>query len=303
MRIGQKIRRTFVYRLTRFFFFVFNFIPRNLAIFLGGWIGLTYWKIITKDQHLMFRHLGLCYGDTLSVHENAKIGQRFFINSGRNIADLFRLEKHYDREIAPIIEVEGLEHFDYAYKKGKGVWGVTGHLGNFELLAVYLSKLGYRIGAISRPLADNKLNELLVKYREKLGIVNFNASSSPIGVVKWLKSGGAVGVLIDTDSARVKGEFIPVFHRLAKVPVGQTVIAVKLGVALVPMACLRTAEHHYRVIIRPEIPINISNATSSDVYNITKSTSLELEKLIRQFPDQWIWMHNRWRSSPSEKRA
>lgn len=303
MRIAQKIRRTLVHRITKFFFHVFNLIPRNLAIFLGGWIGITCWKIITKDQRLIFRHLEMCYGDALSAQEMVNIGQRFFINSGRNIADLLRLEKHYAREIAPIVEVEGLEHFDRAYKRGKGVFGITGHLGNFELLAVYLAKLGYRIGAISRPLADNKLNELLVKHREKMGITNFYASNSPMGVVKWLKSGGAVGVLIDTDSNRTKGEFIPTFHRLAKVPVGQTVIAIRLGAALVPMACLRTAQHHYKVIIKPEIPINISNYTSKDVYNITNTASLELEKLIRKYPDQWIWMHNRWRSSPVEKRA
>ena len=303
MRLGQKIRRTFIYRITRFFYRVFNIIPRKLAIFLGGWIGLVAWKIITKDQRLIYRNLGLCYDGALSAQEKVNIGQRFFINSGRNIADLLRFEKHYDSDISGLVTTEGLEHFDRAYKREKGVFGITAHLGNFELLAVHLAKLGYRIGVISRPLADNKLNELLVKNREKLGITNFFASNFPIGVINWLKSGGAVGVLIDTDSSRFKGEFIPIFDRLAKVPVGQTVIAMKLGAALVPMACLRTAKHHYRVIIRPEIPINITSDIRKDIYRITQSSSLELERLIKQYPDQWIWMHNRWRSLPEEYRA
>jgi KDO2-lipid IV(A) lauroyltransferase len=303
MRLAQTIRRTLVYWTARSFYQVFNFIPRKLAVFLGGWIGLAGWKIITKDQRLIFRHLRLCYDGSMSAPEKVKIGQRFFINSGRNIADMLRFEKHFDSEISGLITVEGLEHFDRAYKRGKGVFGITGHLGNWELLAVYLAKLGYKIGVISRPLADNNLNKLLVTNRAKLGITNFYASDSPIGVVKWLKSGGAVGVLIDTDSSRVKGEFIPVFDRLAKVPVGQTVIAVELGAALIPMACIRTPDNHYRVIIRPEIPINITSDIRKDIYRATQSSSHELEKLIRQYPDQWIWMHNRWRSSPEENRA
>lgn len=270
---------------------------------MGGWLGLAGWKIISKDQRLIFRHLGLCYNGTMSAPEKVNMGQRFFINSGRNIADMLRFQKYYDREISDLIEVEGLEHFDSAYKRGKGVFGISGHLGNWELLAVYLAKQGYKVGVISRPLADNNLNELLVENRKKLGITNFYASDSPMGVVKWLKSGGAVGVLIDTDSARVKGEFIPIFGRLAKVPVGQTVIAIELGAALVPMACLRTLNNNYKVIIRPEIPINNTTDIRKDIYRITQSSSHELEKLIKQYPDQWIWMHNRWRSSPEENRT
>ncbi|HEX2897509.1 MAG TPA: lysophospholipid acyltransferase family protein [candidate division Zixibacteria bacterium] len=301
MKLTQKTRRFLVYAITRFSSVFFNLIPRKLANFLGSWAGLAAWKLITKDQRLIFRHLSLCYNGSLTVREKVNIGQRFFINSGRNISDMVRFEKNYEREIHSLVEVEGLEHFDNAYKRGKGVFGITGHLGNFELLAVYLAKCGYRIGVVSRPLADNKLNEMLITYRQRLGIVNFYASESPIGVVKWLKSGGAVGVLIDTDSSRVKGDFFPFYHRMSKLPVGQTVIALRLGAALVPMACVRNGNHHYKVIIKPEIPINNTGNLEKDIYRVTESCSLEIENLIRKYPDQWIWMHNRWKSAPENR--
>ncbi len=303
MRPAQKIRRTLVYGLAVFFYRFLNLIPRKLAVFLGGWVGLAGWKIIRKDQRLIFRHLGLCYNGTMSPQEKVNIGQKFFINSGKNLADFVRLEANYDKEILQAISVEGLEHFDSGYKRGRGVFGITAHLGNFELLAVFLARKGYKIGVISRPLADSNLNQFLVKNREKLGITNFNASDSPVGVVKWLKSGGAVGVLIDTDSTRVKGMYLPVFNRLSKVPVGQSIIALKLGTALIPMACVRDSKNRYKVIIKPEIPINITSDTQKDICTITKSCCFELEKLIKQYPDQWIWMHNRWKSRPEENRA
>lgn len=301
MKLTQKIRRYLVYVVTRFSLVLFNLIPRKLANFLGGWVGLAAWKLITKDQRLIFRHLSLCYNGSMSVREKVNIGQRFFINSGRNISDLIRFESHYDREIHGLIDVEGMAHFENAYKKGKGVFGITGHLGNFELLAVFLAKRGYRIGVVSRPLADKKLNEMLITNRKKMGIVNFYASESPIGVVKWLKSGGAVGVLIDTDSSRVKGDFFPFYNRLSKLPVGQSVMALRLGSPLVPIACVRNGNNRYKVIIRPEIPINNSGDLKNDINRITRSCSLELETMIRTYPDQWIWMHNRWKSSPENR--
>lgn len=301
MRLTQKIKRFAVFAIARFSSKLFNLIPRKLANFLGGWVGLAAWKLITKDQRLIFRHLSLCYNGTLTDWEKINIGQRLFINSGRNISDLLRFERHYGREIEPAIEVEGLEHFDRAYQRGNGVIGITGHLGNFELLAVYLAKCGYRIGVVSRPLADNKLNEMLITNRQKMGIVNFYASERPTGVFRWLKSGGAVGVLIDTDSSRVNGDFFPFYNRMSKLPVGQTVIALKLGAALVPMACVRVGNRHYKVIIRPEIPINNSVDVKSEIYRVTKSCNLELENMIKDYPDQWIWMHNRWKSSPENR--
>lgn len=300
MKLPQKIRRTLVFGLAKFLYSFFNIVPRKLALFVGSWAGLAAWKIITKDQRLMFRHLTLCYDGSMSPSQKVSLGQKVFINSGRNLADLVRVSRHYDDELKSVIQIKGIEHFDRAYQNGKGVFGVTGHLGNFELLAVFLSKLGYRIGVISRPLADNNLNNLIVENRTRAGVANFYASDNPVGIVKWLKSGGAIGVLIDTDSSRVKGEFIPVFDRLAKAPVGQSIMAIEMGIPLIPMACIRNGRGGYSVIIRPEIPINRTKDQKRDVYNTTLACSLEIEELIKEFPEQWIWMHNRWKSAPEK---
>jgi len=303
MRLTQKIRRTVVYAAARFFNRAFNIIPRPMAVFIGSWIGLLAWKIISKDRQSIYRHLTICYDGNLSPQAKVNLGRSFFINSGKNIADMVRFESEFKIGIPDFIDCEGLEYFDQAYKRGKGVFGVTAHLGNFELLAVFFSKMGYKIGVISRPLADNKLNDFLVKNREKMGITNFYASENPIGVVRWLKSGGAVGVLLDTDSKRAKGEFIPVFQRMAKVPVGQSIIAQRLGAAMIPMACIRTSKNRYKVIIKPEIPIIDSRDPRKDIYRITELTTRNLEDLIREYPEQWIWMHNRWKTPPEQKSA
>ncbi|MCK4574282.1 MAG: lysophospholipid acyltransferase family protein, partial [candidate division Zixibacteria bacterium] len=116
--------------------------------------------------------------------------------------------------------------------------------------------------------------------------------------LKWLKAGGVIGVLIDTDSIRVRSIFVPAFGRLALTPVGQTLIGLRAGAAFVPMACLRTAENKYRIVIKPPVETDPNLSSEQAVYDVTCRCTNALEEIIRSAPDQWIWLHNRWRSRP-----
>ena len=108
-----------------------------------------------------------------------------------------------------------------------------------------------------------------------------------------------LGVLIDFDSISVRSEFVPVFGRPALTPGGQTILGLKTGAAFVPMACVRTEDNRYHIIVRPEIKINPSDDFDRDVIAVTTACSRELEKIIVQYPDQWIWLKNRWLTPPS----
>lgn len=188
--------------------------------------------------------------------------------------------------------------FDAAYKRGKGLIGITGHIGNFELLAVYLANLGYRIAVIGREIYDVRLDNILVGNRESLGITNFATTETPRKVLSWLKAGGVLGVLIDTDSIRVRGEFVPFFGRLANTPIGQSLLGLKAGAAFVPAACLRTDDNRYRVVIKPEVRIQSSGNVEEDAYRMTAECTRALEELIEENKSQWIWLHNRWHTRP-----
>jgi KDO2-lipid IV(A) lauroyltransferase len=236
----------------------------------------------------------------LSHRDKLRIGRQFFVNSGKNIADVLRFKKHFPSEIKPLVEVDGMEHFVTAWTRGKGVIGVTGHIGNFELLAAFIQSEGYDSAVIGRELYDPRIDRLLLENRQAVGLTTIATTDSPKRVIGWLRSGKALGVLIDTDSHRVRGEFIPAFGRWSYTPVGQTVLGLKTGAAFVPMACLRTAEDRYRLVIRPEIRIEPSGDFDTDVYNVTLKCTQALEEIIRAYPDQWPWQHNRWRTRRRE---
>lgn len=300
MNLKKKFKHGATVALVRLLFYLFNTVPRNMAIFMGAAIGITAWGLLPKERHRINRHLKLAYNGGLHERQRIGIGRKFFINSGKNVADVLRFRKHFHSEILPLIDVEGMHHLRKVKDEGRGIIGITGHIGNFELLPVYLSQVGFEVGVIGRELYDRRLDSLLVSNREAMGIKNFSTTGSPREVLKWLKDGKTLGVLIDTDSMRVRNMFVPAFGRLSSTPVGQTMIGLRARAAFIPGACLRTSENRYKIIIGPEIEIQESDDTESMIYQVTASCTRSLEKIVDQYKDQWIWLHNRWHTRPKD---
>jgi KDO2-lipid IV(A) lauroyltransferase len=299
VRRFKKIKNDFIYHFIRGIIAFFNFIPRTGAIFIGAMLGFWGYLIFRKDRYKANRHLIAAYGDALSQTERDRIICQMFINFGKNAADVIRFRKYYRSEIMPLVAVEGLEHFDVVYNRGKGMIAVTGHIGNFELIAAHMAALGYKVAVIGREVYDKRLNYLLVKNREAMGAVNIDTKESVKKLVRLLKEGYALGALIDTDSIRVRTMFVPFLGRLSNTPVGQSILGLRTGAGFVPLACVRDGKR-YRIIIKPEITIERTDNFEKDVYNITRLCSEALETIINEYREQWIWLHNRWQTRPAE---
>jgi len=294
----KKVKNDIIYYFIRVIVAFFNIMPRSTALFIGSLLGFLAHLLLRKDRLKAYRHLNLAFCDKLSHSKRKSIVRNLFLNIGRNAVDVIRLRKHY-YEISSLVAIEGREHFEQAYQRGKGVLIITGHLGNFELLAIHLANSGYNIAAIARELYDKRLNILLNENREALKVAMIDTRQSPRRVVRLLHQGYAIAVLIDTDSMRVRSMFVPAFGRLSNTPVGQSVLGLRTGAAFIPMACVRRGKN-YRLIIRPEIVIERSDNFEKDVYNMTKKCTEVLEEFITEFKDQWIWMHNRWLTRPEK---
>ncbi len=298
MKLQKKLKRTAVYGLTRSMFWLLNVAPRRVAIFIGAMTGLAAWCILPREQHRAIRHLTAAFDGKHTPAQRYAIGRTCFVNLGKNLADAIRFRRHYRTELKNLVEIEGLEHFDSVYRRGKGVFGVTGHIGNFELLAVHIANLGYDIAVIGREVYDPRLDELLTANRKALGLTNIPTTDSPRVIIRWLREGKAVGVLIDNDSSRVRSRHVPAFGRLSNTPVGQSIVALKTGAALIPMACLRTSQNRYKIVIKPEISTDPHLSEDARVYQATLKCTKVLEDIVSAHPDQWVWHHNRWRTKP-----
>ena len=300
MRLSKRIKRSLVWSLAQSFDWVLNRIPRSAAISIGGWIGVTAWRFLAGDRQKIDRNLTKAFGDSLSTDEKTAIGKRFFINTGKNLADVVRFRRHYQSEIKPLVDIDGLEHFDSAYKAGKGLIGVTGHLGNFELLAAHISSLGYQIAVIGREMSDRRLDNWLTENRRSAGLTNFATTESAKTILSWLKSGRALGVLIDTDSMRVRGKAIPFFGKPANTPVGPFHLGIRAGSAFLPMCCVRQPNNRYLIKIDPPIKLLLELPYEDSITAAMIQCNNALEQFVRTWPDQWIWLHNRWNTRPED---
>ncbi len=221
-----------------------------------------------------------------------------FEEIGKNAADVARFGKLDSSTLDQMIEIEGVEHLDTAYKEGKGVIVLTGHIGNFELLAAYLSLKGYKFSVIGRELYDARLNRLLIKNRESVGLENISSSQDVRRAIKALRAGRLLGVLADQDSTRVKGIFVDFFGRAARTPVGPAFLHLKIGSPIIPVAILREKSEGYRILVKPPLKFKSRGEKNKDVRELTQKYTEILEQIIREHPSQWLWMHERWKSRP-----
>jgi len=221
-----------------------------------------------------------------------------FQNVGKNVVDVVRLKKMKYEDVERITEIEGLKYLDQAYRAGKGVIGLTGHIGNFELMAAYLSLKGYKLSVVGREVYDPRLDRLLVKNRESVGLESIPTSAGVKPILKALRAGRFLGVLADQDSSRVRGVFVNFFGRPARTPAGPALLAYKTGAPIVPMAIVRKNKNKYKIIIKPPVELAFSENREKDMTDVTQRCTQVLEAIIREYPDQWLWMHERWKSKP-----
>lgn len=294
----KQLKRSLTVNFIRSMALFVNLIPRRIGLFIFSWLGLLAWWLDIKDRHRIRRHLSLVYKDGLSTSEKDKIGRAFFVNTAKNLVDLVRMRRYYKSEIANLIEVEGLEHFDRAYKKGNGLFGISAHIGNFEMTGAFLAAQGYSIGVIGRRMYDDRMDELLVDNREALGLKNFYTTDSPRKIMRWLADGKAVGVLMDTDSMRVRSMLVPSFNRLSYTPVGHIQLAFRTKAELVPSFCIRTENNRFKVLFKPPIEYDPGSGSEADIARVAGQCNRVIDQFILEHPDQWIWLHNRWHTSP-----
>lgn len=246
-----------------------------------------------------FENLNSVFGETKNKKEIKKIAVEVFENIGKNSVDVARLGKLTPSKIDQIAKAEGVDYLDSAYRRRKGVIILTGHIGNFELLAAYLSLKGYKLSVIGRKLYDPRLDKLLVKNRESVGIENISSSEDVKKMIKVLKTGRSLGVLVDQDSTRVKGIFVDFLGIPARTPVGPAFLHLKLGSPIIPLAILRNKKEKYKIIIKPALELEPTGDKDRDIKDLTQRYTRILEEIIRDHPCQWVWMHKRWKTKPA----
>jgi KDO2-lipid IV(A) lauroyltransferase len=217
---------------------------------------------------------------------------------GKNAGDILRSSKVKNlNQLEKFLKTEGLENYEAAHAKGKGVIFLTCHLGAFDLQITNMAMRGLDPNIIGTPLKDKRLNDLLWYYRNLHGAIPIARGKETFRMIKVLTSGGSVALLIDQDT-KVKSVFVDFFGMKAATPAGATILALKTGAAVVPTYIYLGVDEWQHMHILPEIPMTVSGNEEHDIHFNTQVLTNFIEEKIREHPDQWVWMHERWKTRP-----
>jgi len=299
--LKKRIKYSSLYFFIRFLIFFSNLLPRKVWLAFCGWLGGIAYAFSPKPRERTIRHLGLALGKEMSPREIMNLSKQVFIMLGKNAGDILRsLNVRSLDDLNKFLVTHGIENYEKAHAKGKGVMFLTSHLGAFDLQITNMALRGLNPNIVGTALKDERLNELLWQYRNAYGAVAIERGKESVRLFKALKSGGSIAILIDQDT-KVKSRFVDFFGMKAATPIGATVLALRTGAAVVPTYVYLDKDGKQHMHILPEIPLVFTGDEEKDLLINTQNFTNFTEQIVREHPDQWVWMHERWKTRPGEE--
>ena len=299
----KKIRKNIKYNLLvaaiRMLLLVIHWLPRKIAMKTGGWLGAVAIRLLKKERLKTISNLTIAYGEEKSAGEIKAMAREVWINLGKSCVEFaIKMGQEDPDEFFRDLEVSGNEYLQEAYQKGRGILGLISHIGCWEGTAMGLPMLGIPAYAIGKRLANEKLSRVLFELRGKKGVPTLARGSSYKTILRTLRENNLIGILIDQDT-EVRGTFVDFYGRPAYTPIGAAMLAMDSGAPVLPMFYLKKPDDTYAFIIEQELPVVLTGRRRADMEENTRRFHKVIERYIKKYPTQWVWMHNRWKTTPA----
>ena len=220
--------------------------------------------------------------------------RRVFLHFGKGCAEFMRIGVVKDEDMISFTDAEGMEHFVNARKLGKGVVFVSGHFGNWEYIARYIALNDLPLTVVAREPEEPGFAAWVKNLREEAGYAVLYRGASLRGLLRVLKENEIVGILADQNGDDL---FVPFLGLPAGTTVGPATLALRTGAALIIGHSILQPDGRYRTKILPPLDTHSTGDRSADIDRITREMNCCLEEMVRECPEQWLWLHNRWKSS------
>ena len=271
-------------------------LPRALA-FADRTADLVY-RALPGIRRLALEHLAIALGETHSPAAREDIAREAYRNTARWVVELAKLDEirpHFDEYVS----VEGWEHVERLHATGRGAIAVTGHFGNYPLLATYVGYKGIPITAVATRQHDPRINRRMTDFYTDNGvqIILRGSAMSARETLRVLQQRGILAMPLDID-VRVPSVSVPFFGRQARTPAAAAIFAVRRDIPLLPLFIQRRPEGGHHVTIMAPILSPKSGDRQADILELTRQFSQILEDRIRRHPAEWYWWHRRWRRPP-----
>jgi Kdo2-lipid IVA lauroyltransferase/acyltransferase len=285
-----------------FFLSVINLIPLKWRISLFEGLSRLIYALDDRHRRIALRGLTLAFPER-DLKERDAIARSAFRNLARVAAEFFFLPSLNEKNFTRYITFEGLENFQKAYEKGKGILFLTAHFGNWEwMAALFPLQSHHPLHVVVRPLDSRFLDSMVEQLRMRTGNQAIPKQKAMGQILRLLKAGEIVGILLDQNMAWQEGVFVDFFGEKACTNTGMALLALKTETPVLPAFNIRQKDGRYRVVIEPEIPLVRTGDKDRDITENTQRFTQVIERYIRNYPDQWLWLHQRWKTRPWQAR-
>jgi len=273
--------------------------PRGVARLFAGALAFAVYHVLGRLRRVGERNLELAFPG-ITPQKRAELLHGVYRSLSRQLVEFCRMSGYTAENTREWIRTEGLEHYLKAHSRGKGVLIVTGHLGAWELSSFYHSLMSYPMGMVIRRLDNRRLDAYVNAIRCLHGNRVLHKDDFARGLLTAMRAGETVGILMDTNMRPPQGVFVEFFGRPACTASGLARVALKTGAAVLPgFMVWEPAEKKYVLHFGPELVFARSGDAEADALAATQACAAATEEWIRRYPDQWLWIHRRWKTRPA----
>ncbi len=302
--LGKRLRRGIRSALIRAAAAALSLVPLRPALALGAVGGRLAWRLSSRSRRLSLAHLAVAFPE-LPQAERERIGRECFEHLGLSAMEVAAI-RAFDARLDAYVSFagDGERLLEETLSRGRGMVFVTGHLGNWELMARRVARAGIPNVVVAKAGADRRLNALAERFRASGGVTTLWREDPGAGraIIRAFREGKALGLLVDQDT-RVQGVFVPFFGRPAFTPRAAADLALRFRAPVVVATTRRRGpspgDGHLvevtEVTCDPDAPDR-----DAEVVRLTAACTRILEEAIRRSPAEWVWMHRRWKTRPEE---
>jgi KDO2-lipid IV(A) lauroyltransferase len=273
-------------------------LPRWLARAIGISIAWTVYLLHVRLRHVGMRNLALAFPEK-TRRERARILRGEFTSLGRQLAEVCLFPKYTLENIDKICVYDGFENFERALARGKGILFLTGHLGGWEVSSFMHSLHGHPLHIVMRALDNVYLDRFMREYRTMHGNSTVDKDNFVRGLLSAMKKGETVGILMDTNMTPPQGVFVDFFGIPACTASGMARIALRTDAAVLPGFTIWDSKlRKYRLRFDPAVQLIRTGDDDADAVANTALFTKVIEDYVRHYPDQWLWVHRRWKTRP-----
>ncbi len=269
-------------------------VPYRIGVRAGGVLGYITYYLLPKERKRAIAHLTLAYEERGQswIRSTAR---RCFVHLGKSMLEVMLMKPG---RLAGVVEIRGEECLRDALSRGKGVVWVTGHIGNWELMAHAIAQK-YPVSVIAAPIEPEQVNDMIVGMRARMGVKTIlrTRPGASKELIRAFRENLVLGILIDQDTD-VESAFVDFMGRPAWTPTAAASMAIKFGAPVIFGHIKRGAGDRHAIVIEGPLDITITGDREKDIIANTAMLTKKIEDCIHKDPEQWVWMHRRWRRQP-----